>query len=63
LLTSQLVTPLRDDQSYEHFVIGNQLEVFLAHDTATDQASGAIDINVGTFSDNPDIPGTAHIIE
>jgi insulysin len=63
LLTGQLVTPLGDDRSYEHFVMGNQLEVFLAHDAATDRASGAMDVNVGTFSDDPDMPGTAHAME
>jgi secreted Zn-dependent insulinase-like peptidase len=41
----------------------NQLEVFLTYNTATDRASSTMDINIETFSNNPDIPGTAHIIE
>jgi insulysin len=62
-LTGQLETPLGDDRSYEHFVMGNQLEVFLAHDAATDRASVAMDVGVGNFSDDPGMPGMAHAVE
>ncbi len=62
-LTGQLETPLGDDRSYEHFVMGNQLEVLLAQDTTTDRAGAAIVSGVGTFSDDPDMLGTAHAAE
>jgi len=34
LSSDQLETPLGDNRSYERFVMGNKLEVFLAHDAA-----------------------------
>jgi len=63
LSSGQLETPLGDDRSYDHFFMGNKLEVFLAHDIATDQASAAMADNVGTFSDDRGMPGMAHAVE
>jgi insulysin len=61
--TNKLETPLGDDRSYEHFFMNNKLEVFLAHDAATDRASAAMDVGVGYFSDDPDMPGIAHLVQ
>ncbi|KAF1855126.1 hypothetical protein Lal_00002662, partial [Lupinus albus] len=33
------------------------------HDPETDKASAALDVNVGNFSDESDIPGMAHAVE
>jgi insulysin len=41
----------------------NQLEVLLVHDAETDKASAAMDVNVGNFSDEEDMPGMAHAVE
>jgi insulysin len=63
LSSDQLETPLGDNRSYQRFVMGNKLEVFLAHDAATDRASAAMDVGVGSFSDDPDMSGMAHAVE
>jgi insulysin len=58
-----LQTPSLDDRSYRVIRLPNQLEVLLAHDADTDKASAAMDVNVGNFSDEDDMPGMAHAVE
>lgn len=55
--------PALDDRSYRVIRLPNQLEALLIHDPDTDKASGALDVNVGSFSDTPDMPGLAHAVE
>lgn len=62
-LTDRLETPSLDDRSYRVIRLPNQLEVLLVHDANTDKASAAMDVNVGNFSDEEDLPGTAHAVE
>jgi insulysin len=63
-LTDRLETPSLDDRSYRAIRLpSNQLEVLLVHDADTDKASAAMDVNVGNFSDEEDLPGTAHAVE
>jgi insulysin len=52
-----------DDRSYRVIRLPNQLEVLLVHDADTDKASAAMDVNVGNFSDEEDMPGMAHAVE
>ncbi|KAL5371833.1 hypothetical protein DPSP01_013961 [Paraphaeosphaeria sporulosa] len=52
-----------DDRSYRITTLSNELEVLLIHDATTDKASAAMDVNVGSFSDAEDMPGTAHAVE
>lgn len=63
LVTDQLETPSLDDRVYRVIRLPNQLEVLLVHDAQTDKASAAMDVNVGNFSDEPDMPGMAHAVE
>lgn len=58
-----LERPALDDRSYRIITLPNQLEVLLIHDSKTDKASAALDVNVGSFSDKPDMPGIAHAVE
>jgi len=58
-----LETPLNDDRTYRLIKLPNQLEVLLVHDTDTDTASAAMDVNVGNFSDDPYMSGMAHAVE
>jgi insulysin len=58
-----LEKPQLDDRSYRVITLPNQLEVLLIHDAGTDKASAALDVNVGSFSDPPDMPGIAHAVE
>ncbi|KAI8933337.1 hypothetical protein NX059_012527 [Plenodomus lindquistii] len=58
-----LERPQLDDRSYRIFTLQNQLEVLLIHEATTDKASAALDVNVGSFSDAPDMPGIAHAVE
>ncbi|RMJ03581.1 hypothetical protein CDV36_014893 [Fusarium kuroshium] len=63
LLADSLEKPLRDDRDYRVVRLGNELEALLVHDPETDKASAALDVNVGNFSDESDIPGMAHAVE
>jgi hypothetical protein len=63
-MNGPLETPLGDIRSYEHFVMSNELEVFLVHDTTTDFSSAAMNVGAGFFSEpDPDMPGTPHAVE
>jgi insulysin len=59
----QLDTPLNDDRSYRLLTLPNMLEVLIVHDPSTDRASAAMDVNVGSFSDDRDMQGMAHAVE
>ncbi|KAK3939917.1 Metalloenzyme, LuxS/M16 peptidase-like protein [Diplogelasinospora grovesii] len=63
LVTDRLETPSLDDRKYRVIRLPNQLEVLLVHDPETDKASAAMDVNVGSFSDEDDMPGMAHAVE
>ena len=63
LLTDSLEKPLLDDRDYRVVRLDNELEALLVHDSETDKASAALDVNVGNFSDESDIPGMAHAVE
>ena len=63
LLTDSLEKPLLDDRDYRVVCLDNELEALLVHDPETDKASAALDVNVGSFSDESDIPGMAHAVE
>jgi insulysin len=62
-LTENLERPTLDDRSYRVIRLANQLEALLIHDPDTDKVSGALDVNVGSFSDADDMPGIAHAVE
>lgn len=62
-VTDQLEKPSLDDRTYRVIRLSNQLEALLVHDPATDKASAAMDVNVGAFSDEEDMPGMAHAVE
>ena len=63
LLADKLEKPLLDNRSYRVIKLPNQLEALLIHDPDTDKASAAMDVNVGAFSDEDDMPGMAHAVE
>jgi insulysin len=58
-----LETPFLDDRSYRVIRLPNKLEILLIHNPDTDKAAAAMDVNVGSFSDQDDLPGTAHAVE
>ncbi len=62
-VTEAMETPALDNRTYRVIRLDNDLEVLLMHDDETDKASASIDVNVGNFSDDPDMPGTAHAVE
>lgn len=62
-ITDSLNTPLTDDREYRVIRLSNNLEVLLVHDAETDMASAAMDVNVGNFSDESEMPGVAHAVE
>ncbi|KAF3769957.1 hypothetical protein M406DRAFT_248220 [Cryphonectria parasitica EP155] len=63
LVTDHLETPSLDDRIYRVIRLPNQLEALIVHDAKTDKASAAMDVNVGNFSDDADMPGMAHAVE
>jgi secreted Zn-dependent insulinase-like peptidase len=62
-LADSLEAPSLDTRSYRVIRLPNQLEALLVHDPETDKASAAMDVNVGNFSDEEDMPGMAHAVE
>ncbi|KAH8588640.1 Metalloenzyme, LuxS/M16 peptidase-like protein [Bisporella sp. PMI_857] len=62
-ITDKLEIPSIDTRKYRVIRLHNQLEVLLVHDADTDMASAAMDVNVGDFSDDSDMPGLAHGVE
>lgn len=63
LLTDRLEKPSLDDRQYRVIQLPNKLEALLVHDPETDKASAALDVNVGNFSDEAEMPGMAHAVE
>lgn len=62
-ITEDLERPALDDRSYRVIELPNQLEALLVHDPDTDKASASLNVNVGSFSDEDDMPGMAHAVE
>ncbi|KAG9229732.1 Metalloenzyme, LuxS/M16 peptidase-like protein [Amylocarpus encephaloides] len=62
-IADKLETSSLDERSYRVVALPNKLEVLLVHDADTDKASAAMDVNVGNFSDEGDMPGMAHAVE
>jgi insulysin len=62
-ITDSLEAPSLDDRSYRVIRLQNELEALLVHDAETDKASASLDVNVGSFSDDDDMPGLAHAVE
>lgn len=62
-IAENLEKPELDDRSYRVIRLPNQLEALLVHDPDTDKASASCSVNVGSFSDEDDMPGMAHAVE
>ena len=62
-VTDDLEKPDLDDRSYRVVELSNKLETLLVHDAQTDKASASLNVNVGNFSDEEDMPGMAHAVE
>lgn len=62
-VADNLEKPTLDDRSYRVIRLPNKLEALLVHDPDTDKASASVNVNVGNFSDDDDLPGLAHAVE
>lgn len=62
-IVNDLEKPDLDDRSYRVIELPNKLEALLVHDPQTDKASASLNVNVGNFSDDDDMPGMAHAVE
>jgi insulysin len=62
-ITDELEKPDLDDRSYRVIELPNKLEALLVHDPQTDKASASLNVNVGNFSDEEEMPGMAHAVE
>ncbi|KAJ4265772.1 metalloprotease [Fusarium oxysporum] len=63
LVADSLKKPSLNDRDYRVIRLNNEPEALRMHDSETDKASAALDTNVGNFSDESDISGTAHAVE
>ena len=52
-----------DNRQYRALLLDNRLKVLLISDPGISQASAALDVHVGSFSDPVDVPGIAHFAE
>jgi hypothetical protein len=62
-LADGLETSSRDHRLYRVVELRNKLKAALIHDAETDIASVTMNINVGSMSDDEDMPGIAHAVE
>jgi len=62
-VTEDLEKPSLDNRTYRIIRLLNGLEALLVHDAETDKASASLDVNVGSFCDDDDMPGIAHAVE
>lgn len=62
-VTDDIEKPDLDNRSYRVIRLANKLEALLVHDPETDKASASLNVNVGNFSDEDDMPGMAHAVE
>lgn len=62
-ITDQLEKPSLDKRSYRYVELPNKLEALLVHDAETDKSSASMNVNVGSYSDENDMPGLAHAVE
>lgn len=62
-VTDHIERPSVDNRTYRVIRLQNKLEALIVHDPDTDKASAAMDVNVGAFSDEDDMPGMAHAVE
>ncbi|KAI1326360.1 ubiquitin carboxyl-terminal hydrolase-like protein [Xylariaceae sp. FL0255] len=63
LVTDQLEVSSVDNRKYRLIRLPNKLEALLVHDADTDKGSAALDVNVGYFRDDVEMPGMAHAVE
>jgi Insulinase (Peptidase family M16) len=62
-ITDDLERPSLDDRLYRVIELPNKLEALLVHDPETDKASASMNVGVGSYSDDNDMPGMAHAVE
>ncbi|EEH23006.2 hypothetical protein PABG_05217 [Paracoccidioides brasiliensis Pb03] len=59
-IAENLEKPVVYDRLYCVIRLPNELDAFLVHDPNSDKASASVNVNVGNFSDDDDLPGIAH---
>ncbi|GJQ08370.1 hypothetical protein GpartN1_g3307.t1 [Galdieria partita] len=55
--------PKYDSRQYRALCLNNELRVLLISDAESEKAAAALNVAVGYFSDPPNIPGLAHLLE
>lgn len=59
----RFLRPALDNRNYRLVSLNNNLKALLIHDPDTDKSAAALDVNVGSFADPPQLPGLAHFCE
>ena len=52
-----------DERAYRGMILKNGLRVLLISDPDANQSAASLDVNVGSWSDPPDLQGLAHFVE
>lgn len=52
-----------DSRHFHSYQLGNGLKVLLVSDADSEQAAAALNVSVGSWSNPPEIPGLAHLLE
>lgn len=55
--------PRADNRLYRHITLPNKLQVMLVSDPNCERAAAAINVDVGSFCDPPELQGLAHFLE
>ena len=58
-----MIKSLVDDRQYRLVQLSNNLEVLIISDINTSTSAAALSVEVGTFKDDKNIPGLAHLCE
>ena len=62
-MSSVIRKPLVDNRQYRHVTLGNKLEALLISDASADFSAAAMDVQVGSLFDPPQLQGLAHFLE
>ena len=63
LVEDNIVKRSNDDREFRHLTLPNGLKCFLISDEGTTKAAAALDINIGSSSNPPELKGLAHFLE
>eukprot|EP00924_Labyrinthula_sp_SR-Ha-C_P016663 augustus_masked-scaffold_6-processed-gene-11.1-mRNA-1 protein AED:0.03 eAED:0.06 QI:0/-1/0/1/-1/1/1/0/1091 len=61
--TQPILKSATDEKNYKFITLPNEIRTLLISDPSTEASAASLSVNVGSFSDPPDLPGLAHFLE